>query len=213
METSLAFQHCQVCARVYMVLYEVYYLVCTATVGTRDCHIETERHLQDTMHSNPPNPVVPKKREELTITTRTPRTANPITWRMIGWYRPELHTPCPASTIQANLYLPRDANLETKQLQLLIQRRIWRYIRDIRYEGKAWLVTRTQQNPPAELMQFMICLGPYSTPTRHLNTDVRAILTLAGPRDEFRRITYRAAYIAPRAKMPLNDGNDIVMEY
>ncbi|KAL5513852.1 hypothetical protein ACEPAG_2613 [Sanghuangporus baumii] len=213
MASTLALQHCQVCARVYEVLYEIYFLVGMSTLGNRDCKIETEQHLSNQLHANPPNPIVTKRREELVIITQTPRSANPITWRMIGWYKLELHARCPASTIQANLYLPRDSNLETKQLQLAIQRRIWSYIRDLRHDGQAWLVTRTQLHPPAEFMQFMVCLGPYATPTRHLNTDVRVTLSLTGPRNELRRVTTRAAYIAPRARVPHDDNNDTIMEH
>ncbi|OCB88640.1 hypothetical protein A7U60_g4239 [Sanghuangporus baumii] len=213
METSLAFQHCQTCARAYMVLYEIYFTVCHATSETRDCQIKVQHHTQEALHANPPNPIIPKRHEELIVTTRTPRAADPITWRILGWYKPELHNSCPASTVQANLYLPRNANLDTKQLQLVLQRRIWQYIRDVRLPGKAWLVTRTQLHPPAELIQFMVCIGPYSTPTRHLNTDVRVVLTPFGPQDEQRRVTYRAAYIAPRATIPPGDGIDVIVEH
>ncbi|KAL5498402.1 hypothetical protein ACEPAH_2544 [Sanghuangporus vaninii] len=212
METTLAFQHCQTCARTYMALYEIYFVVCHATTETRNCHIEIQRRTQEQLHANPPNPIVPKRHEELTVTTRTPRDADPITWKILGWYKPELHDPCPASTVQANLYLPRDANLETRQLQLALQRRIWHYIRDVRLNGKAWLVTRTQRHPPAEHIQFQLCIGPYTTPTRHLNTDVRVTLSPFGPRNEQWKVTYRAAYIAPRARVP-NEDLDVIMEY
>ena len=161
-----ATQTCETCQKAWQILWHLYYGVVGEIAMTANCRMDISRTKRIDNLWNPPNAVTDKARDEIIIHTRVPGgCVSPSTWTLTGWYwkdNDENHRRCAATLVEATLYQPDDTADELKQLNLLILKHLWRYARNLRHHGMAWMLRSRFRWPDAKHTKLLVAIGPHS---------------------------------------------------
>ena len=195
---------CEVCEQAQKILAHLYYGIIGEVALTTDCRIEVTRSATIAHHWNPPNVMEDKLRDEIIVHTRIPEgCVSPSTWVLSGWYWKDNHPSprqCAATTVTATLFQPDTTTIEMKQRNMLILKYIWRFARDIRLNGMAWMSSSRFRGPDAEFTKLLVAIGPHSPSPSTTPYTAICILEPSGPKFEYRAKGLRAAFIANEAE-------------